>query len=287
MSNWTVGDWCTYLPIILAAVLLALIQGVKDMEGSKAPEFLKRPTLNYLPLVLLILGGATFLARQFGPIARVLDPMSVAPSTNPSATGNDTTKATAQLQSEIANLKQQLAAAQQQARNAPSVPQQQPASPESKMSADEIATKIDIWQSVEGQMNDFTNVLNKGTALLKNWPERLKVNRAAFTSEIVDFRNGFGLVQSRLGDLRATYPTYSDVANALTQREADVLARTIQNFLNAVSSLPSDLPENYESVIRPYAGGLNREIAMVANWVSVTRTFSAKSRQNLTQAESK
>lgn len=73
MSTWSVGDWCTYLPIIVGAVLLALIQAVKDIEGARAPQFLKRPFLNYLPLLLLILGGAAFLARQYGPIARLLD----------------------------------------------------------------------------------------------------------------------------------------------------------------------------------------------------------------------
>jgi len=76
--NTAVADYCTYLPIILAAVLLALIQGVKDLEGSNTPAFLKKPILNYAPLLLLLLGGTTFLARQFGPVARFLgDPPTI------------------------------------------------------------------------------------------------------------------------------------------------------------------------------------------------------------------
>lgn len=54
-------------------MLIALIQAMKDIEGSRAPGFLKKPLLNYVPLLLLVVGGATFFARQFGPVARVLD----------------------------------------------------------------------------------------------------------------------------------------------------------------------------------------------------------------------
>ena len=76
MANWTIGDWITYVPLILAAGLLALIQLVKDMKAgpSSALSFLMSPKWNYVPLILLILGALSFLVRQWGPVANIWTP---------------------------------------------------------------------------------------------------------------------------------------------------------------------------------------------------------------------
>jgi hypothetical protein len=68
MSKWTVSDWLTYVPFILGALLLAVIQGAKDMTNppSWLPRLFFSTKWNYVPVV----GGAFFWPRSGGRHSR-------------------------------------------------------------------------------------------------------------------------------------------------------------------------------------------------------------------------
>ncbi|MFH1091181.1 MAG: hypothetical protein V1742_06395, partial [Pseudomonadota bacterium] len=68
MSNWGFWNWIAYATLALSAIILAAIQGSKDMTTTPSwlPEFFSKISWNYLPLVLLIISSIIFLVKQFG-----------------------------------------------------------------------------------------------------------------------------------------------------------------------------------------------------------------------------
>ena len=104
------------------------------------------------------------------------------------------------------------------------------------LSTQDIATKIDIWQSVEGQMNDFARAVNQGHALLADWSNAIRSDRKTVLSNIDVFRQSLETAQSRLDNLRATYPKYDDVARILVlDRDSAVREVVTLAFVGGIS----------------------------------------------------
>jgi hypothetical protein len=88
MSNWTVTDWLTYVPFILGALLLAVIQEAKDMTNPPSSLLLCfiSTNWNYVPLVLMLIGGGFFGLRQAGvmgnQVSALLSPPAYASTAN-------------------------------------------------------------------------------------------------------------------------------------------------------------------------------------------------------------
>jgi len=150
------------------------------------------------------------------------------------------------------------------------------------LSQEDISTKIDIWRSVEGAlMNDFANALNQGDSVIGGWADQVKNNRQDVLTRLSVFRNDLSKVSSRLETLRNEYSKYDDVLDTLNWPRKDNMIEAIDNFAEAIKSMPADLPSNYEGKIRPYAGTLKSEWDRTATWQSTTRRMAETKRKEL------
>jgi len=70
MLNWGVADWVTYPPIIVAALIMAMIQAAKDIPTVPewVPKFLKNARWNYAPILLLMVSATAWGIQQFIPM---------------------------------------------------------------------------------------------------------------------------------------------------------------------------------------------------------------------------
>lgn len=79
MSKWGFWEWLTYSTLFVAALVMAVIQGVKDNAvPTWMPGFLTSTNWNYVPLALMIIGFVAFGVKALGfakePKIAVLDP---------------------------------------------------------------------------------------------------------------------------------------------------------------------------------------------------------------------
>lgn len=187
--------------------------------------------------------------------------------------------------SDAAALRHQLEAAQRGSQNT-SVPPSSSAKPE------DVATQIEVWQTIDDKMNVLAETINQGHAVLDSWAARLKSDRASVIPAIEKFNKSLSAVKNALQTLRHSYPDYVDIADALKETEYvrspvpvtifDKLLYSIQVFWNEVQSLSDPPPENYVDSMRAYTGAFRRDLAIVSAWQSTTRSLAkAKQRQLL------
>jgi hypothetical protein len=80
--------------------------------------------------------------------------------------------------------------------------------------------------------------------------------------------------------LGRSYAMYEDIRNVLEAPILNELEDSLYNFRQAIQSLPDLLPDNYESMVRPYASALRKDLDAARDWQSVTqRTALAKTRE--------
>jgi hypothetical protein len=67
MPNWGPMDWLAYITLYLAAFILAIVQGSRDMTSpSWLPNIFFKIPWSYIPLFLLLITTGIFLSKQFG-----------------------------------------------------------------------------------------------------------------------------------------------------------------------------------------------------------------------------
>ena len=129
--------------------------------------------------------------------------------------------------------------------------------------------------SVDQQMDDFARALNVGYGLLDNWHVRIKSNKAPVIAEINSFRTILEHAKEKLDSLRVAYLNCPDVTEALNTNTLDRLFYSIDGFYRAIDGLSSDLPENYENLVRPYSGALKRDLDTIRGWQTDTKRLTA------------
>jgi hypothetical protein len=148
----------------------------------------------------------------------------------------------------------------------------QPNAPPS-LKAEDAEARIDVWKSIEGQMNDFSRVLGEGDAIVAKWT----TNQSGLSPAIFDFRQHFQITRNRLAQLIGTYSDFSDL-KIIDQGATARLSSTVENLLQALSQLPQNiLPSDYESMIGPYIGQLKRELEPVKKWTATTKSLANSS----------
>jgi hypothetical protein len=63
------------------------------------------------------------------------------------------------------------------------------------------------------------------------------------------------------------------------------LYRALDSFITEVGSLPQNLPQNFESSIKPYAREVESASSALAKWASDTRSFSEAQGRELSAAK--
>jgi hypothetical protein len=161
--------------------------------------------------------------------------------------------------------------------------------PQSNLTADQIATKIDVWASIDQQMNSLARILNEGYSMLDTWVSNSRSDHAAATKRAQALAESVSQYRAQLDNLRRTYIEFPDIAETL--KEAinppgrptedstifDRLLRSTGGFAQELGSLGDPLPENLENVMRARAGAVRRDLNAVREWQSKTRTAAANS----------
>src|ERR1700677_1275010 len=75
---------------------------------------------------------------------------------------------------------------QQQSGESPTVQSGAPSS--GGLSRDEIAARIDVWRSVDLQMNRFMFAINNGYAVYSDWAQHLKSNKQDIMSKLTQLK---------------------------------------------------------------------------------------------------
>ncbi len=203
------------------------------------------------------------------------------PTSREQQVADEIAKATAPLNAQIAMLKQQLRDAQQ-TRQAPAGPplQTTPQLPQTKLSSEEVATKISIWDSViNSNLHTLVDDFNALDLAQSRWPRLVNTpdGRRQLYQDITNAVAAYAAASKDLDILRSEYPNYQDVADALAQPHRSDLERAASNFADAISKVPQDPPPNFEVQLRPLAGALRREMDATQSWL---HTLGVTANQN-------
>ncbi len=72
MSNWGFWEWLAYGSFGLSALILAIVQGFKDMTPPNwLPSIITKITWSYVPLLLFVISALIFTAKELGWIGSV------------------------------------------------------------------------------------------------------------------------------------------------------------------------------------------------------------------------
>jgi hypothetical protein len=168
---------------------------------------------------------------------------------------------------------------------APPVVSPQPESvssqPEPTLSAEELATKLSIWESVStSNYNSLANAFNSIDAAQARWTRLIGSadGRHQLHSDLAQATTAYMKASNEIETLKLEYPKYQDVATALTQPNRQEFARAAENFANAINNVSeSDVPPDLEVRLRPLAGALKRELNTTQKWLnSLSRIANAK-----------
>ena len=70
MSTWGFWDWIAYISLLIAAIIIAIIQGGKDMNPpSWIQGFISKISWSYIPIILIIIATSIFVFKELGWIA--------------------------------------------------------------------------------------------------------------------------------------------------------------------------------------------------------------------------
>jgi len=144
--------------------------------------------------------------------------------------------------------------------------------PEPTLGAEEIATKISIWESV-GNVNHNALVIpyNQIDASLTQWPDLIKSasGRQKLHDDLVSNTAAFWAASNDLETLRSNYKEYPEISDALAQTRRADLAKASSDFSGAVIKENMDYSSpDYVSKLRPLAGALRREMNATVKWIN-------------------
>jgi hypothetical protein len=173
--------------------------------------------------------------------------------------------ATEPLRSEIATLQRQLDEARQ-GRSSVTPQRNAPLPPHTKLGADEIATKISIWESVSGSnLNALIGAYNALDLAQSKWTQLVKSadGRRQLYQDLINADANFVGASTDLETLRSAYQNYPEVTNALAQQPLiSALHKATLDFANSINKEPAA-----ETQLRPLAGTLRREMDAVQMWM--------------------
>jgi hypothetical protein len=234
-------------------------------------------------IIAALAASAALIYTQLWPVQTAAVPQVAPTQSLPAdlATIRDLRSALETSQHQVATLQTILSAPTHQAPpTANANPSVQPTSPQEALSERDIATKIDIWRSIDKQLNSFNPVLIAGGSIIDGVYNHVQFNRAEFYTSIIQFRDAYQRAVNTLTRLRDAYPGYSDVYETLNPDIHTRLFRSIEAFRQVIDALPSPVPDDYENTVRPYSGALKRDLDVIREWQSTThQTAVAKGKE--------
>jgi hypothetical protein len=165
----------------------------------------------------------------------------------------------------------------------PAPPVSSPASPQAPpqavMTVDDVRTLIEVWKSINVQMEDMLGLTGQGKSFVQNWPERLKKDSALTQEQLSRMRDAVDQSRVSIATLKNSYGKFPNVGSALEEVDRDGvfqrLYRSFDSFAREVQLTRSSPPApNTEIKLRPYATGLDGALEAMTKWANTTRDFA-------------
>ena len=149
--------------------------------------------------------------------------------------------------------------------------------------SEEIAIRSDLWRTIQRNVDGVVRAYNYSDTLLGKWEDQIPLNKKDYLRELSDLRGLIVATSNKIQELRRDYPNYQDISAVLDQPYVGPLLNSIDDFSLAVSSLPDELPPNYQITIRPKAGAVLRETKGMLAWISNVRTTAGIKQKELSE----
>jgi hypothetical protein len=203
----------------------------------------------------------------------------------------DIAKAVAPIQAELDRTKQALVAAQQAGHlpmASPSVVLSQHEEPQQELSAEDIATKLSIWESVgTTNLSSLVGAYNSLDLALSRWSILINsdTGKRQLYQDIINATAAFTKASHDLDTLRSEYPQYHDIFNDLIQPHTADLTKVSADFSNAVISAMDEAPSDLEVRLRSFAGALRMEMNIMVEWLETLRKMAGEKRKELSASK--
>ena len=157
------------------------------------------------------------------------------------------------------------------------------------LTTEDVANLIDFWRSVSEQTNSAMDTTNQIEKLLSSWPKQINEDRGKLIKELNDLRTEIDRRRNSIATLAGFYERFPNIRAAIQDRNSDQvfvrLYRAVNSFFTEVGALPSNLPQNFESSLRPYADEVKLANTALAKWASETHSFSEAQVRELSTAK--
>jgi hypothetical protein len=148
---------------------------------------------------------------------------------------------------------------------------------------------IDVWRSVTEQMNSTIDSTNQIEKLLSSWPKQINEDKGKLVGELNSLRAEINQRRISVGTLANFYERFPNIRAAIRDRNSDEvfsrLYRALDSFFTEVNTLPPNLPQNFESSLKPYAEEVKLAASALAKWASDTHSFSEAQLRELSTAK--
>jgi hypothetical protein len=265
MIEWGSLRWIDHAPAsvwIASAAVALLVLGVIEKR-----DWLHFKNRRYFPTSLAVLMGIWASIVGFAYYLEISSDYPV----NPATPNLQAQLASARRERDIAIIERD--AANRDRKTTGTGPHNQRASSLQSLRLDNLEARIDVWKSIEGQMNDFNRTLGEGDALVARW----KTDQTGLSEAVMGFRQRLNITRGRLAQLIGTYSDFSDL-KVIDQAVPAKLSSAVENLLQASTQLPQNTqPSDYETVIGPYIGPFRRELGTTTQWVQSIKNVAASS----------
>ena len=145
------------------------------------------------------------------------------------------------------------------------------------LSRDEITTRIDLWRSIDLQLNRFMFAVNSGYAVYSDWAQHVKSNKQDIMSKLAQLKGDLQQPVADIGSLENSYPDYGELRGLLERAggNGNFTFVSIQGFYQEIASLPSPIPDEYENSIKPYANAFKRDLDLTRDWINANQKIAA------------
>ncbi len=157
------------------------------------------------------------------------------------------------------------------------------------LTTEDVATLIDVWHSVTEHMNSTINNTNQIEKLLSSWPKQINENRGKLLTDLVNLRNEIDGSRASIATLADDYKRFPNVRAAIGDSNIGQafgrLYGAINSFVAETNKLPPNLPQNFESFLRPFAKEVTLATTALEKWASDMHSYSEEQVRELSTAK--
>jgi hypothetical protein len=157
------------------------------------------------------------------------------------------------------------------------------------LTTEDVANLIDVWRSVSEQTKSTTDTTKQIEELLSSWPTQINEDKNKLTKELNDLRNEIERQRGSFATLAGFYERFPNIRATFQDKNSNnIFARVyvaLSSLFTEVGASTSNLQQNFESTLKPFADEVNSANTALAKWASETHSFSEAQVRELSTAK--